>query len=312
MSTGGGQQWQLDRTALETGCTGWECGLVEALGEPAVALVAIAVGLAVFVSLTLLREAADAVVEERKHVVRERNAFEAFAERVERLQPEMSSDGGKGGTLSGAAAVRVVSDGATGNGEGIDAVEATYERTVMSMQHYEEEYGETLAENMAAELGSDVATAVAAGDQLTPGLQSALVSEARRAAKRRETLLAQLEDEAERIDEAYRAIEPVEHRLESVEADLDASGGFHEGVSAWNRLRSIETDLEGELERQQTRLDPSEHPAEEPHVFCRYLYGDDAGNGEYPVLGTLGRLLQRVERSKRLAVRTITEKSASG
>ncbi|UWG50307.1 Uncharacterized protein AArcCO_0990 [Halalkaliarchaeum sp. AArc-CO] len=311
MSTAGGQQWQLDRTALETGCTGWECGLVEALGEPAVAFAAIAVGLAVFVSVTLLRKAAESIVEERKHVVRERNAFEAFADRVEGIQPGVSSDGGEAGTLSGAAAVRVVSSGAGGNSGGIGAVETAYEQTVMSMEHYEEEYGESLAENMAAELGSDVATAVAAGDQLTPGLQSALVSEARRAAKRRETLLAQLEDETERIDEAYRAIEPIERRLESVESDLETSDGFHEGESAWNRLRAIETDLDEELDRQQARLDPSTHSSEEPHVFCRYLYGDGTGGGEYPVLGTLGRLLQRVERGKQLAVRTVTERSTS-
>lgn len=311
MSIAGGQQWHLERTALETGCTGWECGLVEVLGKPAVALVAIALGLAVFVSFALLRKAADAIVEERKHVVRERNAFEAFADRVDQLHPGISSDGGGAGTLSGAPAVRVVTDESTSNSGGIGAVETAYERTVMSMQHYNEEYGESLAENMAAELGSDVATAVAAGEQLTPGLQKALVSEARRAAKRRDTLLSQLEGEAERVDEAYRAIAPIEHRLESVESDLEASNGFHEGESAWNRLRSIETDLEAELERQQGQLEPSQHPAEEPHVFCRYLYGDGNGNGEYPVLGTLGRLLRRVERGKQLAVRTITERSAS-
>lgn len=311
MSTAGGQQWQLDRTALETGCTGWECGLVEALGEPAVALSAIAVGLAVFVSVTLLRKAAESIVEERKHVIRERNAFEAFAERVERLQPAVSSDGGKTGTVSGATAVRVVSGGAGSSDGGIGAVETAYEQTVMSMQHYEEEYGEPLAENMAQELGSDVATAVAAGEQLTPGLQRALVSEARRAAKRRETLLAQLEEEAKRIDEAYRAIEPIDRRLESVESDLDASDGFHEGESAWNRLTAIESDLEDEVERQQARLDPSQHPAEEPHVFCSYLYGNGNGDDKYPVLGALGRLLQRVERGKQVAVRTITERSPS-
>lgn len=299
----GGQQWHLDRAALETGCSGWECGIVEVLGDPAVALIAIAAGLAVFVSFALLHEALGAVAEERKHVERERDAFDAFADRVARLQPEAPAAETAVEHQQTAAAIRIPTAGSSGGNAGIKGVESAYERTVMSMEHYDEEYGESLVENMAVELGGDVAAAVVGGDRLTPGLQNAVVSEARRAVKRREALLEQLDGEAERIEEARNAIEPLECRTAVVESDLRTATGFHEGTSAWNRFDAIESKLEAELERQQARLDPEEHPADEPHVFCTYLYGET--NAEYPVLATVGELLERVERGKRRALETL-------
>lgn len=308
-----GQQWHLDRSALETGCSGWECGVVEALGEPTVAAAAIGIGLAVFLTFALLREAADAIAEEREHVLRERNAFRAFADRIEGLQPESSAKRGTAGDATGAAAVRVTAETSGANG-GLNTVEAAYRQTVMAMRHYETEYGESMEENMAVELGSDVATAVVAGDQLTPGLQSALVSEGRRAAKRRQTLLTQLDGEAKRIEEARRVLKPVERRIDDIDEDLVASNGFPDGESAWNRLDAIESELETELRRQQERLDPTEHPAGEPHVFCQYLYGSDASHTDassYPVLKTLGQLLQRVEQCRSRALEAVTNATTS-
>ncbi|MEF8780315.1 MAG: hypothetical protein V5A46_06530 [Haloferacaceae archaeon] len=306
----GGPQWHLDRGAIESGCSGWECGVVEVLGEQSVVLLAIAVGLAVFLSVAILREAADSIAEERECVTCERDAFRAFAERIERLQPVNRSVRTEAGERAGAASVRIASGGSSGGNAGIEAVETAYRETVMAMEHYDEEYDESLVENVAAELGSDVATAIATGEELTPGLRDALVSEAHRAAKRREVLLAQLEDEIDRIGDARRAIQPLEGRIEAVERDLEDAADFHDGASAWNRLSGIEAELESELHRQQERLDPDAHPAEEPHVFCTYLYGD--GTAEYPVLSAIGRLLDRADEAKRSAVAVISGDSPPG
>lgn len=305
-----GPHWHLDRGAIESGCSGWECGVVEVLGEQSVVLLAIAVGLAVFLSVAILREAADSIAEERECVTRERDAFRAFADRVERLKPSSRTVQTDVGERAGTASIRVASGGASGGNAGIEAVETAYRGTVMAMDHYDEEYDESLVENVAAELGSDVATAIAAGEELTPGLRDALVSEARRAARRREVLLAQLEDEIDRIEDARLAVEPLEGRIGAVEDDLEDAKDFHDGASAWNRLSGIEAELEAELHRQQERLDPDEHSAEEPHVFCTYLYGD--GTAEYPVLSTIGTLLDRVEGAKRRAVAAISGESPSG
>lgn len=311
MGVGSGQQWHLDRNSLEPGCTGWECGVLEFLEDPSVILLLIFIGVGVIVSVAVLREAQKAIAEEREQVTQEREAFTRFAERTKRLNPAPETGAPTSGDQQGAAAVRVapgVVSTRSGN-TGIQAVKNAYEETVMAVDHFESEYGESLEENMAAELGSDVATVVSNGGELTPGLRSALISESKRAAKRREVLLSHLEHEQQRIDSANRRLEQLEHRAANVESDLDEASGFHEGTSAWNRLDAIHSDLEQELDAQQSSLEPDSHSTDEPHLFCSYLYGNSDLSATYPVLSTLADLIDRVELNKDRAMRKLLERT---
>ncbi|WP_456264523.1 DUF7260 family protein, partial [Aeromonas schubertii] len=54
--------------------------------------------------------------------------------------------------------------------DGLNDVQQAYRETVMSIAHYDEEYDEPLAQNLAFEVGEELAAAIMTHSQLTPYL----------------------------------------------------------------------------------------------------------------------------------------------
>lgn len=95
----------------------------------------------------LFSDALAAIDEESDRLQTERNAFEQFATQVAELRVSRTS-------TSHPRAISCTSDSTRQPGP---AIREAYETTVMSVAHYDEEYGETYEQNLHAELGKDIA-----------------------------------------------------------------------------------------------------------------------------------------------------------
>lgn len=159
----------------------------------------LALGAAVFLLFFLatvvdLEDALSVVDSERSRILAEADAFDAFASRVAELDPTRS-----GGTTARPGAGTLVE--ASGQSQ-LRQVREAYRTTLMSVSHYDAEYGEPLPQNMAVEFGDDVAAAVVHDVTLTPRLKETILERSRQARDQRLTLAEYLDEEASALSRA--------------------------------------------------------------------------------------------------------------
>lgn len=239
---------------------------------------------------SLLDELRASVRTERRLVTAEADAFDAFADRVESVAP---------GRPAATVAVRGVGQGGGryASGGGLDEVRSAYERTVMSCDHYDDEYGDTYPESVAAEFGPEVGALLADGSELRPRLKRALLDRARTCRDDREHLLDMLDMEAASIDEVASECRSVSEELDEFapRPDPDRAGSYGALEAEWRRLGVLGetlTDLSATrqraiiAQRRRFRL-----PIDAPDIPV-YLYQEF--DDEYPLLSLFVRLRKRV------------------
>lgn len=116
----------------------------------------------------------DHVVDERAEVAAERDAFAAFAERVEAC-PTPSPSSVASGSVPRAVTTR--SDDAPDHAA---RLRRAYRETVMAVDHYDVVYDEPLVVNAAAELGPDAATVLDGGVPISSACKRTLHAAATR------------------------------------------------------------------------------------------------------------------------------------
>lgn len=177
----------------------------------------------------MIREARRTVRRERRRTVDEREAFDAFVDAVR----DVPADDPGGGVRVGA---RLATPDATGASA---AVREAYERTVMAVPHYREEYDDTYTESLKAEFGPTVAAAATA-PQLTPQAKAGLLEAAQSARADRARFVEALDAEDETLREADERL--AEILAEAAELDTepldDLRFGSLDAIRA--RLRTLE------------------------------------------------------------------------
>jgi hypothetical protein len=208
---------------------------------------------------------AESLVEsEHAEVEAERRAFVRFADRVGGIETVSRRPTGAGParTLTGSPPRRV------------ERVRSAFRETVMSVDHYDSVYGESLVEHAATELSADVATGFRreTGTRFTEFYKSTLVSAVEEAVSRRERLRDQLDEELAALDRGR----------ENLEGILDRCDGP-------GPVEGVESDLDDLAERRQAlvqRRDPLS--GTDGHDLCQYVYAD--AEWTYPVLTAVTRV----------------------
>lgn len=230
-----------------------------------------------------IERARDRVESEAELVDRERAAFRRFVARLHEMGGERLTPGEMGGkrptagkpTAAGGPAVATVRESSPS--EGLRAVRTAYRETVMGVPHYESEYGDTLAESVAAELGETLAGHVAGGQVLTPRLYEALRAASERARDDRSDFLRHLEQERESLCEVAAELNEVESRLVELETRIDeAPTSTHLG-DIGDTLATLETRCTELANRRQTTIhgrSVREISGIEGASLLQYLYGD--------------------------------------
>ena len=266
-------------------------GCAEALAGSIVALVlwaGLSTGL-LFAPRANVRAAREAIHAEYEAITAEQDALSAFASRVKQL-----SAAGPTSTVEGGG-VGVV--GATKGGSGgMAQVREAYRETVMDVDHYERDYGESLPVSLAKEFGDGVAGAVLANDTLSPQVKRAVIASVEEGHTRRDRYLDTLDTETERLAEAGEVLESAAARSEAVDGDRLRRRSFEELQERYERLDTERDSLEATLERRQEQIQEGVTfgwQRRDSESVYRYLYRDI--DATYPVLADGTRVLSRMD-----------------
>jgi hypothetical protein len=179
-------------------------------------------------------------------------------------------------------------------------IREAYAETVRSVSHYEGEYGDTYWESLAAEFGSEVAVALQQSETLTPVLKRRVCDAAKTAQSRRKQLIATIDAEHAAIDEAAATLRAIDEERVAI----DSRPLYDCSPQELRRLRDDLTQLQERCQtlavrRQAGDLEPETVPVRSasPRSVQEYLY--QSLSSSYPVLSTLARISDRVERTKR-------------
>lgn len=213
-----------------------------------------------------------ALERERTEVAAERDAFESFIERLMTITPENEP------VVEGPPLTVTVSELAPNR---MDRVHAAYRETVMSVAHYDDVYGESLAENIAAEFGPDLAEGVHGdGLPLTPSYKNALRRAAAEAVQERRVFIDVLDRESQSIELART-------ELTDLITELDTTI-----IPEWYR-ETFTTKLDRVAqERQETLRTRRSLPRTENHALTEYLNHEEPWT--YPVLTAVTRMRESV------------------
>lgn len=243
-----------------------------------------------------LSAARRAVASERRRVVAERDAFEAFENRVADLSVV---------TLSTTAPVL---NDHRGDGPSLKRVRSAYEETVMSVPHYDAEYDDDVAESLASEFGAGIASAIVESRELTPELREAVVSATAAAHGEREAFVDVLEREEQSLADATRTVEALREDLQSLDHRPLSERDFDDLQSLRSSLSGLEARIDGISMRRQEVING--HRSDLPGIptdLTEYLYADlDAA---YPVLATLADLGRVIETARRRVDRALPASS---
>lgn len=260
------------------------------------------VTLALLAALQHIRQARSAAEEERTRAEAERDAFDRFARRLAHV--EAGSPGVPETTGGETMLARSAEDPA------LEQIRDAYRETVMAVPHYDEEYDEPAATNMAAEFGEEVTTAVLNGPQFTPGLKQALLGKAAESRQQREELLAALDREERALSEAAAVVGDVDATLREMNERPLADRSFDDLARAHDRLDDLEGDVGRVVIDRQGALNEDFEVgsrATRSHAFHEYLY--QSLPVTYPVLADATTQLSRIREAKDAVARTLTTRA---
>lgn len=190
-----------------------------------------------------IERARTVVGEEIELVSAELDAFEQFLSRLGDVQVDDAPTGGASRGGHGTATLVV---GDAGPADELAAIRSAYRETVMDVPHFEDEYDETLRENLAAETGDLLAYRVAEGGTLTPTVYGALREACEGCRDDREDFLGQLERERDSLREVEAELNDIETRVVELQGRLSEASESTEFASVDAELQAIErrcTDL---------------------------------------------------------------------
>lgn len=267
-------------------CTPAGCIQVDVLIRSALLAVSGIVG--VLAALSYLSDARDAYLEERCRVRDEVDALETFRERVRALP----TDGPTQATPGAPTAL------ATQSKTGVEPVREAYRETVMAVDHYDEDYGESLEEHLHSEFGPDVANAVASSDSLPPGLQSGLVAAAEGCISEREAFLDDLAAEMDGVESAAGRLHSIDDALADVREEPRIAS-FDDLVARWRRLDRLESACLEVVEDRRACL-----RSRDGFDLAAYLYS--SCGPPYPVVAAAASLAGNVRAERRRTTDMLT------
>lgn len=260
-----------------------------------------------FIAVAYICEARWRCTEERSRTRTERDAFEQFRRRLTQINADPGHNGAKASrTDPGSGMLTQIQI----DGQQLTEVRRAYRETVMAVEHYQEDYGETLAENMRAEFGAEIATAVTDGGGLTPQLKQALLQGCEEAIHQRDELLTTLDEELETLEEAESAFENTENHLTALNKQPLPERSFKDLVALWDDLDAMADSCAERIDERQRELQESgtiTGRISGTFALHNYLYGPLEVN--HPILADGTALLDRIETAKHRVSAALTRRA---
>lgn len=243
-----------------------------------------------------------ALEEERKCLERERAAFDQFRKHVVAIDADPSDSSSVTAQLKNATTTDFSHFASK---TGITKIWNGYRETVMSVAHYEDDYGHSLEDDLAMEFGPELATALSTADSLTAPLKETLLSSTQQASESRAALLNPLNREAESIQRIRTLFGEMSTTLAEMNRQPLTDWSQHEIYSGYDRLQEFETqcdelaaDRQAELRSQ--RVQDAKHYGEN---FNEYLY--KSLSVTYPVLADIAEIKSLLQTARRSLERVL-------
>jgi hypothetical protein len=245
-----------------------------------------------------IHRARSTVEHERDCVDAERDAFIDFADTVEAMEvskPLMSETPPLVETTAHEAQLQTIQD--------------TYRATIMAVPDFDEEYGETLPEHLAAEFGEDVAEAVVAGKHFGDPLKQTLVSKARAEAEKRENFLEGLRTELTSIKDALSRLQDTTDTIDKITEPELLQTSFTALYELDRELRLKHHHCEQLLADRQRDIHQANLQgslSDESFFLQKYLYQDH--DATFPILTTTLELVQHLRDNQSAVTRSISRR----
>lgn len=249
-----------------------------------------------------IRAAVAALSEEYRRVEDEQNALAGFASRI----------GGIAASTQMTAQANAVGTTVTKvqGGGGMSEVRRAYEETMMSVDHYEEDYDEPLGVHLASEFGENVAGAVVTSDSVSPPLKQALIAGSKEGQAQRDQYLKGLAREEKHLQEAGSQFDASATVCSEVDGNRLRRRPFDELRDRIERLDAERETVQSTLEARQQHLQEGVRfgwERQDSESVYRYLYEDL--DVTYPVLVDGTRLLSRMREVEHRLLTGLTAKT---
>lgn len=218
--------------------------------------------------LSPVKTAQERAKREYEEVRTERRAYNQFKERVSGVDTVPASQ---------AHSIPSISSVDTLDRESVERVRSVFRATVMSVDHYDDLYRESLNEHVAAELSPEIATLLQTEKttNFTEPAKTVLIGTVNRAITQRDVFLDTLEREHDSLENSHTALTEL----------LNAYG---ESRVADRYRPQVKEKLDTLAEtRQETLKNRPSTTRANGHDLCQYLYQDSEWT--YPVLTALAR-----------------------
>jgi hypothetical protein len=163
------------------------------------------------VALTTLNEGIQWADTEHRLLRDERAALESFSARLENIEPKAVS-------YSSPRPGAVRTPGSPAGGERLAAVRDAYRETVMSVNHYDEEYGESFEQHVYNEFGPDLAAALERGSMFPSPVHRRLQTGVAEAVEGRTRVLELLATERDGLRAIRAGLVPACEKLNKIRA----------------------------------------------------------------------------------------------
>lgn len=221
--------------------------------------------------------------EEVTQLRAEQQAFERFAKRVAALTVAPSQP----------ATPPTVTSLTDEPAATTQAICAAYQETVMALAHYDDVYGDSLNDSLAAELGPDIGTALTEEMPVTTLIQQQVCTAATQAAGERAAVLETLAAELSALETAYETLTTL---VQQAASRTDEAATPDEATSPTPSLDTLETRCdELATDRQHQLQTRSLSPHRDGHDIATYLYQDT--DWTYPILAAMARFSDQLRTS---------------
>jgi len=249
---------------------------------------------------TRIDAAIESVDREITYVADEQRAFRRFTARTRELDAERNA----AGAAVGGDAMAVSTGGHHPQSSGLRSVRDAYEATVMSVPHYDAVYGESLAESLAAEFGSAVATQLLDGQRLTPVLRETVVAAGERAMTEREEFGETLRTERSSLLEVRERLSEIESRAAELSEAIGAATESTQLGEYDAELDGLEADcrqLATDRQRLVHRRSAGRLSGVDADSLVGFLYGDRPET--CPALAAIADCLETIRRQRERCLR---------
>ena len=179
--------------------------------------------------------------------------------------------------------------------QGDTSIREAYVETIMNTPHYDDEYGDSFWESLAAEFGNEFATILKQATVVTPGLKQQVLTAAQQTKTQRKRLISALNQEASNLKEANAELQSV-----AEEVNVIQSRPFYD--CPIDGLQQLHTDLD-ELSircqalanrRQNGELEPQSAGGLKTNLRVPdYCY--ESLSVTYPILDAVATISSRIE-----------------